>query len=291
MPNQNNKEKKVEYVFFGTSSFAVVILDEFEKAGFTPSLVVTTEDKPQGRKLLITPPPVKVWANQRNIPVLQPQKLKDSLFIRELQKQSWDVFIVAAYGKIIPQEVISIPRRHVLNVHPSLLPKLRGATPLQTSILEEDETGVTIMRIDELMDHGPIIAQKKLTISEWPIDVEKLEKLQGEEGGKLLAQTLPAWIEGSVTEIPQDHNKATYTKKITKADGFINLDDDPVRNYRKIQAYKGWPTAYFFAKKDGKDIRVIIRQASLREGVLEITRVIPEGKKEVNYKDFLKSIE
>jgi len=283
--------------FFGTSMFSVGVLSALKDNGIIPELIVTAPDKPQGRKLAITPPPVKIWAQQNNIPVLQPEKLDDSLR-STLYALGSTLFIVASYGKIIPRTILDIPQFGTLNVHPSLLPKLRGASPIQNAILTEDKTGVTIMLVDEKMDHGPIVAQKEVPISPWPPKESILENTLAYEGGKLLAEIIPKWIKGKIEARAQDHDKATYTRKFRKEDGLVALTDDPIMNFRKIQAFEVWPRAYFFTERHGpkapngawasKKIRVVITDAELTGGKLVIKKVIPEGKKEMRYEDFLR---
>lgn len=280
--------------FFGTPELAVIVLEELKKAGFTPSLVVTNPDAPKGRKLVMTPPPVKVWAEKERIQVLQPATLKDGAVLNELKKTRWDLFIVAAYGKIIPKEIIDLPLHNTLNVHPSLLPKFRGASPIISAILEDEkETGVSIMILDELMDHGPVIAQEKVTFKEWP-QAPEAEKQLAEIGGRLLAETIPKWISRDIEAVPQEHHLATFTKKITKADGLIDFKADPYLNFRKIQAFAGWPGTYFFVDIPEKDVvkqvRVVIKSAEFKGGELIIKTVVPEGKKEMKYEDFLKFV-
>jgi methionyl-tRNA formyltransferase len=291
---------KNNFVFFGSSKFSCIILDELEKAGLLPSLIVTGIDKPQGRKLVLTSPPTKMWADAREIPCLQPAKISDEAFQKLLKAEASagsDLFIVASYGKIIPRKILDIPTYSTLNVHPSLLPKLRGATPIQSAILSENETGVSIMLLDEEMDHGPILAQEVFVPEkskavgkdlDWPMYADLLEEKLARLGGALLAKIIPEWIEGNITPVLQNHAEATYTKKITKVDGLINLEDDAEKNLRKIRAYAGWPTAYFFLEKNKKKTRVVIKEAELVDGKLVITKVIPEGKKEMSYEDFLR---
>lgn len=277
------------FVFFGTPQFAVTILEELTAAGFMPGLIVTTPDKPQGRKLIITPPEVKVWANQHNIPVYQPNTLRTEEVFAELTKQPWDLFIVAAYGKIIPENILNIPKYKTLNVHPSLLPKLRGSAPIEHAILQNmKDTGVTIMRLDPEMDHGPIVAQEKTELVTWPLPAPELEPILAHQGGKLLAKIIPGWIASTITEQEQDHTQATYIDKIEKAQAEINLADDPYQNYLKICAYSGWPRAYFFVEHVGKKIRVVIASAHFdtNKNDLVIDQVIPEGKSLMSYTDF-----
>jgi methionyl-tRNA formyltransferase len=275
----------MNFIFFGSSQFSIYILDELEKAGFAPSAIVTTPDKPKGRKLILSPTPVKEWGLKRNIKVYDPAKL-DSTFTEELKKESADVFVVASYGKIIPGEIIFLPKGKTLNVHPSLLPKYRGASPLQSAILNDDKhTGVTIMRIDEKMDHGPIVAQKDITVTEWT-PYEVFEEMMGQEGGKLLASILPDWVDGKIQEKEQDHTAATHCSKISKEDGELDLEADPYLNFRKIQAYHEWPQAYFFVNHGDKKVRVKVTSTSFEQGKLTLLKVIPEGGKEISYSDF-----
>ncbi|MDQ3014753.1 MAG: methionyl-tRNA formyltransferase [bacterium] len=285
--------KKSNLAFFGTSHYAVMILDALKRAGLSPSLIITTPDKPAGKGMQLTPPPVKIWAQQEHIEVLQPEKLKETSFLETLKARNFDLFIVVAYGKIIPQEVINISPKGVLNVHASLLPKLRGASPIETAILQDEKhTGITIMLIDSEMDHGPIIAQKEVSMDPWPPKARELGYTLVETGGQLLVEVIPQWLNGSIEAKPQDHSCATYTKKIVKEDALIDLSADPYENFRKIQAYAEWPKPYFFTEKNspaaqaGKKIRVIIKDAEYKNDTLVIKRVIPEGKKEMDYSAF-----
>lgn len=281
---------KPNYVFFGTSEFSVTILNQLKLRGFLPSLIVSTPDKPQGRNLILTPTLTKIWAQENNIPIFQPATLKDETVVEELKKYPANVFIVASYGKIIPQIILDIPARGTLNVHPSLLPKLRGPSPIEFTILQDQkQTGVSIMLLDAEMDHGPIIAQETYTVSEWPTAVE-LEKILGEKGGELIANILPDWIAGKIEAVPQNHSLATFCQKIKKVDGQINLEEDAYTNFRKIQAYSGWPSAFFFITKNGKQIRIVIKQAEYKNNTLTIKRIIPEGKQEMNYTDYIKNL-
>lgn len=274
--------------FFGTPDLAVWVLDALKREGVIPDLVVTAPDAPKGRKLVLTPPPAKVWAEANGVPVIQPEKIKTPEFEAELRARGdWDLFIVAAYGKIIPANILYMPERKTINVHPSLLPLLRGASPLQTAILEDmRDTGVTIMRLDEKMDHGPILAQEKASLSTWPVDQDTLGKHLAEAGGRLIARLLPDILSGKAQETEQDHSKATYTKKIAKEDGLIDLSADGYKNYLKWNAFRGWPGTYFFAEKDGKKIRVTVAKAAHENGAFMPERVVPEGKKEMNWEEF-----
>jgi methionyl-tRNA formyltransferase len=298
-----NKSNTNKIVFFGTPAFAVTILEELKKTGVMPALIVTAPDKPQGRGLTLTPPPVKIWAQENNIKFIQPTTLKEGSAektsqIFELFTESWDLFIVAAYGKIIPENILEIPKHKTLNVHPSLLPKFRGPSPIEANILNDDQDiGVSIMHLDKEMDHGPIVVQEKIPIEKigtWPVEAPTLENIAAHTGGELLAKMIPDWISGKIIEKEQNHTKATYCKKITKTDGLIDLNNNPYANYLKICAYSGWPGTYFFkelgGKNAGKNIRVTIKQASYQDGQLTIKTVVPEGKPEMSYSDFLRGV-
>ncbi|MBU4480344.1 methionyl-tRNA formyltransferase [Patescibacteria group bacterium] len=286
----NNKEnQKLNIAFFGTPEFSVNILEKMKEAELAPSLVITVPDKPKGRKLLLTPPETKIWAEKNNVAILQPTKLKDEKFLNELKETNWDLFIVASYGKIIPQAVLDIPKYNTINIHPSLLPRLRGASPLQSAILTEDKTGMTIMLMDAEMDHGPILAQKELDTPNWPIKIDELENVMAEIGGQMLVEIIPKWIKGEIKIQEQDHSKATYINKINKEEAFIDLNENPEKNYRKILALQNF-NPYFFAERNGKKIRVIIKDAKIEEEKLIFTRVLPEGKKEMDYQDFFRNL-
>lgn len=276
--------KKIKIGFFGTPEYAVTTLEKLDKAGFEISFVVTMPDRPKGRKMIMTAPPAKVWAEAHNIPVHQPEKLRDPNFTELLKKYEADVFVVIAYGKIMPDEILNIPKAKSLNIHASILPRLRGSCPIETAILnDEKNTGVTIMRMDSEMDHGPIIVQKEVIVEPWAPTAEVLGKELVEVGSDLLVSIIPDWINGAMPEIIQDHSKATFTKKIEKENGLIDFSDDPYKNYLKIQAYHGWPSAYFFIEKDNRKTRVKITKASFENGKLTIEKVIPEGRNEIGY--------
>lgn len=279
--------------FWGTSRISVIILDEMAQEGLLPSLIITAPPKEKGRGLEVTKSEVSVWADTHNIPTLEPEKL-DSEFIIRLSAFECQLFIIASYGKIVPRAILDLPKYGTLNVHPSLLPKLRGSSPIQSAILEDTtvglphEAGVTIMLIDEEVDHGPIVAQEKITVPNWPPKGSELEETLGTLGGKLLVKTIPFWVSGAIKSIEQDHDKATYTKKMTSGSGQIYLDDDSTRMFRKIRAFDTWPRAYFLTNRNGRDIRVVVTEAHLDNGALIIDRVIPEGKKEMAYEDFMR---
>ncbi|MDP2665000.1 MAG: methionyl-tRNA formyltransferase, partial [bacterium] len=233
----------MKYIFFGTSEFGVIVLEKLVQAGYKPVLVVTTPDKPAGRNLELTPPPVKVAAQKYSLEVVQPVKpVELSLF-----KFEPDLFVVASYGEILPREVLDIPKKGTLNVHPSLLPQYRGPSPVHTAILNGDKsTGVTIMLLDEKMDHGPIVANSKFEILNSKLTYLELHNKLAELGAELLIKTIPEWVAGSIKAIPQDDSQATYTKIFKKEDGKINWNEPAEHIERQIRALAPWPGTWTF---------------------------------------------
>lgn len=284
-------EGKIKIAFFGSSKFSVYCLEELKSLKILPELIITTPDMPTGRGLKLTPTPVKIWAVENDIECLSPNKL-DAEFIKELDTYDFNLSLVASYGKIIPKSVIDLPKFKTLNIHPSLLPKYRGPSPLQEQILNDEKNiGVTIMLMDEKVDHGPIIKQQKLTVANWPVKHDELKMMLSTVSTDLFVEILNDWTAGKIKPAEQNHNEATFTKKVKKEDGLIDIiNNDPYKNFLKIQAYSTWPQAYFFVEKGEKKIRVIIKDAKYSEGKLEIIKVLPEGKKEMPYKDFLNGL-
>lgn len=277
---------KNKIAFFGTDEISVYVLEELFKANIKIDLIVSTPDTKQGRGMKLTPTPTKLWAEKNNVPIIQPEKL-DSNFVKKITEiTDWNLFIVTSYGKIVPKIVLDIPIHKTLNVHPSLLPLYRGATPIESAMLDDKlETGVTIMRIDEGVDSGPILKQESISFKEggWKTKPEVAEIL-ARAGGKLLAETIPSWINGDIQEKEQDHDMATFTKKISKSDGELDINEENSRkNYLKYLAYQPWPGVFFF--RDGK--RVKITEVIFDNGEFKILKVIPEGKKELDYKTFI----
>ncbi|KKS29213.1 MAG: Methionyl-tRNA formyltransferase [Parcubacteria group bacterium GW2011_GWA2_43_11] len=287
------KVSDINIAFFGTPELAVYVLEELKEAGIVPTLVVTMEDKPAGRKLALTPPPVKVWALEHDIEVLQPTSLKSEDEIELLANTEWDLFVVAAYNAMLPQALLDLPHFGVLNVHPSLLPKLRGPSPVRSAIRNDVEAcvGVSIISLDEKMDHGPLVAQATVELPQWPERGTVLDEILFREGGRLLTEVIPAWIHGEITPEEQNHTEATYTEKFSKKDGEILLEDDGYTNYLKFCAHDGWPGTFFFANCHGKQVRVKVTDAEYSEDMdtFNILKVIPEGKKEMEYEVWQKS--
>lgn len=278
------------FIFFGTGPIAVAALSQMSELGCIPSAIVTAPDKPAGRGQTLSPSPVAEWAMGHDIETSKPEKI-DELFLAELfdmkDAQSAKVFLVIDYGKILPKQLLDMPERGVMNMHPSLLPRLRGPSPIRSAILhDEKNTGVSVMLLDEEMDHGPILAQKKVTVPDWPPRGRELDVLLAQEGGKLAAEILPLWIRGEIEPQEQNHDVATYTSRFEKADGLLDLSDDPYKNLLKIRAFDGWPGTYTFMEKNGKQMRVQIIDAHIENNRLVIDRIKPEGKKEMSFADF-----
>lgn len=283
--------KKYNLVFWGSSEFSVICLEELKNKDIFPDLIITTADKVAGRGLKLSANPVKIWAEKNKIKYLNPLKL-DADFIKEITKYKSHIFLVASFGKIITEEIIKIPENGILNIHPSLLPKYRGASPLQEQILNNEKNiGVTIMQIDKQMDHGPVIYQEKITIKDWPIKFSDFEEIMAQKGIEIFDKILPDYLNKKIISQEQNHTEATFTKKIKKEDGLIDIEKgDPYQNFLKIQAFNVWPQTYFFISKGSQKIRVIIKEAKYIDNKLEIIKVLPEGKKEMLYVDFLRGL-
>ncbi len=273
---------KNNFAFFGTSHIAVYVLEALAAAGLSPALIVTLPPKPKGRGLTAQPTDVESWATEHSVAVAHDTDT--------FEKEDWDVAVVVDYGRMLPKSLLDIPKRGFLNVHPSLLPRLRGASPIRSAILNDEKiTGVSIMLVSEGMDEGAIVAQKKVAPENWPVGNAALEKILLRTGGALLAQILPLWVLGEIEAQEQNHDLATYAEKIKKEDGLLDLSADAYKNLLKIRAYEGWPGTYAFFERAGKHIRVQILDAHITNGKLVIERVKPEGKKEMPYEDFLRS--
>jgi len=297
-------KQKITYAFFGTGALAESVLSALVHAGYMPSLVVTKPDSRSGRHMHLSSPHIKTWAEMKGVEVFQPETLQDlNTDSSTLSKGSaghalfskkFDVFIVASYGKIIPESILSLATHGALNVHPSLLPKYRGPSPIESVLLDGHmTTGVTIIKLDKQMDHGPILAQTAHTISLYA-NVGTLEVTCGQIGGELLVSVLPHYLEGTLIPQEQDHTQATVCKKITKELGLVLLGDDIDAVRRKFRALTPWPTLYFFVSHDGKNMRVKINEIKLVEEKdsrkIEdyIVSVTPEGKKQMDWESFVR---
>ncbi len=233
--------KNIKIIFMGTPEFAVPILNSLIEK-YKIISVVTQPDKKVGRKQIINQSPVKKLAIKNNIKVLQPEQIRgNNEFIKAIKELKPDLIIVAAYGLILPKEILNIPQYKVINVHASLLPNYRGASPIQTAILNGDsKTGVTIMLVNEKMDQGDIIAQAETPIS--PNETsETLHDKLSDLGAKLLTKTLPKYLDGEIEPQKQDDSKASYCQLITKADGKINWQKSAIEIERQVRALNPWP--------------------------------------------------
>lgn len=282
---------KIKFAFFGTPDVASQTLETLKVNGYLPSLIITTPDKKAGRDLKITPSKVSIWAEENKIPCLKPEKL-DKDFLEKLfsltKEKGIDIYIVVAYGKILPEDLIKYPKFKSINIHYSILPKYRGASPLESALLAgETETGVTIQEIEYKLDSGPILGLKKVSIGIETTKLELKNKLI-EEGSNLLLEILSKIEGGQINKINQNENEATFCKKIKKEDGLIYPDENDLVNWNKYRAFVGWPGVYFFTTKKDKNVRVKITKASFKDNKFIIEKVIPENKKEINYSDFLK---
>jgi methionyl-tRNA formyltransferase len=230
-------------VFMGTPEFALPSLRRLADDGYDIVGVYTRADQPAGRGRTLTPPPVKMVALELGLPVFQPTGLRQPEAVEELASLRPDVIVVCAFGQILRQPVLDIPPKGVVNVHPSLLPRHRGATPIQAAILAGDEeTGVSIMLMDAGMDTGPILRQRSLAISPWDNGgslSEKLSRLAAE----LLGETLSLWLAGEIEPQPQDEARATYSSLIHKEDATIDWTRPAVDIWRQVRAMNPWPGA------------------------------------------------
>lgn len=266
------------FAFFGTPHVASDTLKILIEHGFVPEVVVTSPDAAKGRGLTLTPTETKTLALSHNIPILTPEKL-DAETIAAIREHDCDYAIVVAYGKIFPEAFIAAFPKGVINVHYSLLPRHRGATPLEAALLAGDSTtGVSIQKMMKELDAGDIIAQEATEIGPHETARELRPRLIG-MGASLLVDTLPAYLRGDVIPTKQDASLATRTRKLKKEDGLLSLDAPAEMNWDKYRAYADTIGTYFF--ENGK--RIKIARALIKDGRFIIERVIPEGKKEVPY--------
>ncbi len=239
----------IKVIFFGTPELALPTLQALLNNNYHISLIVTSPDKPAGRGRKLTPPPVKEFALIKKIPVIQPKKLTDNI-IEQIKGYQADLGIVVAYGKIIPLQLIQSFPYGIINIHPSLLPRWRGASPIQSALLSGDKiTGVSIMLLDEKLDHGPILTQRQTFISDDDYASTLTVKLFN-LGAELLINILPLYLEGKITPKPQDERLATFCQKISKDDAEIDWHDSAENIMNKIRAYDIWPVAWTRYSKD-----------------------------------------
>lgn len=302
-------------IFFGTSDFAIPSLAALaQDERFHIQAIVTQPDRPVGRHAQITPPPIKLAAQRMaqcaSTPIIQPEKIKEETFSAWIKGigQTCDAFVVVSYGKILPQWLLDLPKHGVINVHGSLLPKWRGASPIQASIVANDRiSGVTIMLLDALMDHGPILAQAEEPIYETDTGGSLHNRL-AQKGAHILPDTLIGFIDGSIQPMNQDHEKATVCSTLSREHGNIDWKLDASTIERIIRAYQPWPGAWtMWNEKRFKLLLARIGESIEQKNpgerfirnkypcitcgngtVLELLEVQPEGKSRMDASTFLR---
>jgi methionyl-tRNA formyltransferase len=313
-----NSRQAMKIVFFGTPRFAVPTLQHLLDSSHAVAGVVTQPDRPRGRGQKVTFVPVKALAVEHHIPVMQPDRLKPPQVAEALAAWHVDVGVVAAYGRIIPEHLLTIPRLGMINVHASLLPAYRGAAPVHRAVMNGDtQTGVTIMRVIKELDAGPMLAKATRPIG--PDETsDVVEEALAELGAKLLIDVLDRMAAGTAREEPQDDSRATYAPRLTKEEGLIDWSQRAVQIHNRVRGLYPWPHAYTYL--DGK--RLIIRRTRVQlagreappytlgeaspytlggtilhigneairvatgEGELEIVEVQPEGRRPMPVRDF-----
>lgn len=295
-------------VFFGTGSFGVPSLDALKNSSHRLSAVVTAPDKPQGRYLKVQASPVKAWALENNVPLLQPEAPASDAFLQILKKLEPDVFVVISFGMLLTGSMLAVPRKAPLNVHASLLPRWRGAAPIHWALMSgEAETGVSVMRMVERLDAGDVLVRKSTPILPED-DIYSLESRLELLGAEALLEGLAAIEAGAADWKPQDDTASTYARKIKKEDGRVDWKKSAAAIVNQVRALKAWPTSYSFYYKR----RVIIHEASViegrypnpgsvvyasakdgiciaaGEGGVGITRLQLEGKGELDAREFVK---
>ncbi len=278
--------RSTKIIFFGTPDFAVPALEAIVKADYQVVAVVTQSDKPVGRGLKMEAPAVKLSAQKLGLSVLQPDTLKTPATLEMFKSLNANLAVCVAYGKIIPKEILDIFPKGILNIHPSLLPKYRGPSPIQTAILNGDEeTGVTIMLLDEETDHGKVVTQQKIT---FPLLAESyaaahnpateggqaLSEKLSKIGAQLLIDTLPEWLAGTIPAHTQEHTKATFTKMLEREDGRIDWHKPAEQIERMVRAYDIWPGT--FTMWSGKRLKIL--RASLLHPTIGCASIATPGK-------------
>lgn len=298
----------MKLVYCGTPQFAVPPLERLAAAGFELQLVVTQPDRPQGRGMELTAPPVKQCALRLGLPVLQPEKIrKNEEFQARLRELRPDAIIVVGYGRIIPPWMLELPPYGNINVHASLLPKYRGAAPIQWALARgEKATGVTTMLLNEGLDTGDILLQRELPVTEEDTAVTLAPRL-AEIGAELLVETLRGLEQNKITPAPQDGSQATLAPILTKEDGLVDFNRTAREISNRLRGFQPWPGAY--TQFRGKNLKLIgVKPAGMREGkalgalsveneilyaacgggtALEITALQPEGKKAMSAREFI----
>ncbi len=297
----------MKIVYMGTPDFSVGALEALIQAGHEVTAVVTQPDKAKGRSGQMQCSPVKECAVRYGIPVFQPVKIKTPESMEELKKYEADIYIVAAFGQILSREILEMPRFGCVNIHASLLPKYRGAAPINQCILDgERETGVTIMQMDAGIDTGDILTQKKVIIEDKETAQSLFDKL-AQAGAELIVETLPMIEKGEITPVRQDERLASHVKMMDKSMGKIDWTQDAACIERLVRGLDPWPSAYTFCQ--GRSVKIWSSDAltaghteqpgtivavakdsfdvACGKGVLRIYELQLEGKKRMDTKSFL----
>ncbi|WP_044893816.1 methionyl-tRNA formyltransferase [Bacillus alveayuensis] len=299
----------VRVVFMGTPDFSVPVLQQLIKDGYNVVGVVTQPDKPKGRKKELTPPPVKVEAQKHGIPVLQPTKIREKEQYEQVLALEPDLIVTAAFGQILPKELLEAPKYGCINVHASLLPELRGGAPIHYAILQgKEKTGITIMYMVEKLDAGDILTQVEVPITETDT-VGTLHDKLSKAGAKLLSETIPLLLEGKITPVKQNDEEATYAYNIKREQEKIDWTKSGEEIYNHIRGLNPWPVAYttmdgkvwkiwwgekVAARKTAEPGTIIelnedgIVVATGNETAIKITELQPAGKKRMNGAEFLR---
>ncbi|MGO9689269.1 MAG: methionyl-tRNA formyltransferase [Syntrophobacteraceae bacterium] len=296
----------MKLVYMGTPQFAVAPLRALAAAGHEIIGVVTRNDKPSGRGRVLASPPVKQTASVMKLPLFQPRRVREPEFIAMLKSLNAEAIVVAAYGQILPKEILTLPKFGCINIHASLLPLYRGAAPINWAIMHGDaETGITVMQMDEGMDTGAMLLQESIPIGSKDTAGSMLEKLSS-LGARLITEALPLIAAGSIVPRVQDNAKATLAPLLRKEDGGIDWTLPAVEIHNRVRGLSPWPGAYTYL--DGKMIKIIESEAitgkaapgvlfeaekgalaiGAGSGLLRIVALQPEGKKPMTAPDFLR---
>lgn len=250
----------ISIVFMGTPAFSVPVLRMLHEEGYNIKAVVTQPDRPVGRKRVLTPPPVKEEAVRLGLPVIQPEKLRGSEELQEIIGLNPDLIVTAAFGQILPKELLDTPRLGCVNVHASLLPAYRGGAPIHQCLIDgQEKTGVTIMYMAVKLDAGDIISQAELTIEDQDYTGLLFDKLSI-VGRDLLKETLPSIIEGTNSRTPQDETKVTFAHNISRDQELVNWQQNSTEIYNQVRGLHPWPVAY--TKLNGDNVKIWWAQKS-----------------------------
>ena len=282
----------MKIIFMGTPDFAASALEKLVEAGHEITLVVTQPDKPKGRSGELQVSDVKACALKHGFPVFQPERIKLPENVAYLKNYEADIYVVAAFGQILSQEILDIPKFGCVNIHASLLPKYRGAAPIQQAIIDgEKTTGVTIMQMAAGMDTGDILLQREIPIDDNETGGGLFDKLS-ELGAELIVEALPKIERGELTPVPQDEELATKCGKLSKNMGKIDFNKNAVAIRNLVRGLNPWPSA--FTRHDGKMLKIWVADAlddkqvvATGKGTLVLKEVQLEGKKRMLVKDFL----